>query len=276
MGPFIAIVSIAIVIVIIIVAVRSNDKADNNTHSTKSAPQDDSIETVVNLVRQVEKSRRIRIDNPESFLDFLPNWDSQEHNSTKQLERQNRAQSILSEMKSFQYERQTATFLSEKHDCIIETTLFGCQCDDFKYRAMPCKHMYALAMGLYQNDTNQTINCMEPLHELGVVKSKLLTATALKKKSIDRFIAFDTETTGVNSSLDRIVELGAVIFENGIIVDQFSSLVNPNMEIPPEATAVNHITPEMVATSTPLRFSIFPSKLKLVTISSPGSNDTLE
>ena len=52
----------------------------------------------------------------------------------------------------------------------------------------------------------------------------------------NRFIAFD-----VNASSDRIIELGAVIFENGIPMKAFSSLVNPGIAVP-AATAINHIT----------------------------------
>lgn len=61
----------------------------------------------------------------------------------------------------------------------------------------------------------------------------------------NRFIAFDVETTGLNASSDRIIELGAVIFENGIPMKAFSSLVNPGIAVP-AATAINHITNAMV------------------------------
>ena len=62
----------------------------------------------------------------------------------------------------------------------------------------------------------------------------------------NRFIAFDVETTGLNASSDRIIELGAVLFENGIPMKSFSSLVNPGIVVPAAATAINHITNAMV------------------------------
>lgn len=64
-----------------------------------------------------------------------------------------------------------------------------------------------------------------------------------------KFIAFDVETTGLSSSMgkDRIIEIGAVIFENGQPIREFSTLVNPGINIPPEATRVNNITNEMIA-----------------------------
>lgn len=62
-----------------------------------------------------------------------------------------------------------------------------------------------------------------------------------------RFIAIDTETTGLAPVYDNIVEIGAVLFEDGVPVKTFDSLVNPLREIPPEATEVNHITNEMIS-----------------------------
>ena len=37
-----------------------------------------------------------------------------------------------------------------------------------------------------------------------------------------RFIAFDVESTGLNTHTDRIVELGAVVFENGVVVGKIA------------------------------------------------------
>ncbi|MDO5558143.1 MAG: 3'-5' exonuclease [Oscillospiraceae bacterium] len=66
---------------------------------------------------------------------------------------------------------------------------------------------------------------------------------SLRKK----YIAFDVETTGLNSYSDRIIEIGAVLFENGQPVKKFSTLVNPNVKVNPAAAAVNHITDAMLA-----------------------------
>ena len=60
------------------------------------------------------------------------------------------------------------------------------------------------------------------------------------------FIAFDVETTGLNAFTDRIVEIGAVCFENGLPTRTFGTLVNPGVAIPPAATSVNHITNAML------------------------------
>jgi DNA polymerase-3 subunit epsilon len=61
------------------------------------------------------------------------------------------------------------------------------------------------------------------------------------------FIAFDLETTGIQPQTDSIVEVGAVRFSGTEPVEVYSTLINPGRSIPPEASAVNGITDEMVA-----------------------------
>ncbi len=59
-------------------------------------------------------------------------------------------------------------------------------------------------------------------------------------------IYYDTETTGVKSDKDRIIEIAAY---DPVQDRSFCCFINPNMPIPPEATAIHHITNEMVADS---------------------------
>jgi DNA polymerase-3 subunit epsilon len=61
-----------------------------------------------------------------------------------------------------------------------------------------------------------------------------------------RFIAFDLETTGTVAGVDKIVEIGAVRFVNGVIEGTFCTLIDPKMPIPSGASAVNGITDDMV------------------------------
>ncbi|MCB0364032.1 MAG: 3'-5' exonuclease [Bdellovibrionaceae bacterium] len=61
-----------------------------------------------------------------------------------------------------------------------------------------------------------------------------------------RFIAFDLETTGTLPGVDRIVEIGAVRFVDGNVDAVFSTLVDPRIPIPPDASRVNKITDDMV------------------------------
>ena len=46
------------------------------------------------------------------------------------------------------------------------------------------------------------------------------------------FVAFDFETTGLNSRADRIIEIGAVKFKDGHRLGEFVELVNPGVPHP--------------------------------------------
>jgi DNA polymerase-3 subunit epsilon len=57
----------------------------------------------------------------------------------------------------------------------------------------------------------------------------------------------DVETTGLESSTDRVIELGIVVGRRGAIVAQQNWLLNPGRPINPEASAVHGITDADVA-----------------------------
>ena len=61
------------------------------------------------------------------------------------------------------------------------------------------------------------------------------------------FVAFDIETTGLNQRLDRITEIGAVIFRDGEVLSLFNTFVNPGIPIPPDITELTGIHNEDVA-----------------------------
>ena len=66
-------------------------------------------------------------------------------------------------------------------------------------------------------------------------------------------IFFDLETTGVDITSDRIVEISLIkVMPNGEEIEK-TRRINPEMPIPAEATAVHHITDEMVATEPKFR-----------------------
>ncbi len=66
-------------------------------------------------------------------------------------------------------------------------------------------------------------------------------------------VFFDLETTGVDTSRDRIVEISTVkVFPNGE-KEVKTRRLNPEMHIPEEATAVHGITDEDVANEPPFR-----------------------
>lgn len=70
------------------------------------------------------------------------------------------------------------------------------------------------------------------------------------------FIVLDFETTGLDYMEDRIIEIAAIKYENGVETDKFVHLVNPLMPIPYAATRINHITNEMVSDADTERYLI--------------------
>lgn len=60
------------------------------------------------------------------------------------------------------------------------------------------------------------------------------------------FTSVDTETTGISPNHGRIMEIGAVKFDNKGIIDSWSSLFNPEMEIPQFIQDLTHINQQMV------------------------------
>lgn len=60
-------------------------------------------------------------------------------------------------------------------------------------------------------------------------------------------VVFDTETTGTKIDRDRIVQLGALVVKKGKILTKYDQLINPEMPIPPGASAVNRIYDKDVA-----------------------------
>lgn len=61
------------------------------------------------------------------------------------------------------------------------------------------------------------------------------------------YVAVDVETTGLNSDKDAIIEVAAITFQELDILDEFSSLVNPHREVPPEISDLTGITSDMVS-----------------------------
>ena len=72
-------------------------------------------------------------------------------------------------------------------------------------------------------------------------------------KKLDTFepdyVVFDLETTGISPSNDKIVEISAVKVKNHKVIDEFSTLVNPECHISEGASVVNGIYDDMVKDS---------------------------
>ncbi len=79
----------------------------------------------------------------------------------------------------------------------------------------------------------------------------------------EEFIVFDIETTGLSSKNDRITEIGAVKIKGNKIIDSFSSLINPEIDIPAKIIKLTGITDDMVKNK-PTIETILPEFLKFI------------
>ena len=73
-------------------------------------------------------------------------------------------------------------------------------------------------------------------------RSELLSALEL-----DRFIAFDFETTGLDVTNDRPIEVAANLFEGGKAATRFCTLINPQQPISSLIQDITGISNEMVS-----------------------------
>ena len=64
--------------------------------------------------------------------------------------------------------------------------------------------------------------------------------------SVNSYVLFDIETTGLSPETDAIIELSAIKVVEKEIVNEFSTLINPEIHIPYYASSINGITDDMV------------------------------
>lgn len=81
--------------------------------------------------------------------------------------------------------------------------------------------------------TEDTVELCEPDH----------SAIALEETE---YVVFDLETTGAKAPPCRITEIGAYRVKNFEVTDEFHTLVNPEMPIPPFITSLTGISDKMV------------------------------
>lgn len=65
------------------------------------------------------------------------------------------------------------------------------------------------------------------------------------KMMMNEYVALDLETTGLEAKKDRIIEIGAVKVKDGVVTEEYGTLINPRMEIPERITALTGISSEM-------------------------------
>ncbi len=100
--------------------------------------------------------------------------------------------------------------------------------------------------------------------EAYLVPDKTPSVSFPKGQSIDtEYCVLDIETTGLSFRTNKITELGAVIYKNGEVIEEFEHFVNPEMPIPEEVVEVTHITDEMVKDA-PTIEEILPKFLEFI------------
>lgn len=63
---------------------------------------------------------------------------------------------------------------------------------------------------------------------------------------MSRYVAVDLEMTGLCSSKDRIIEIGAAIVEDGKLCERFSTFVDPGRTVPAEVRKLTGICDQML------------------------------
>ena len=79
----------------------------------------------------------------------------------------------------------------------------------------------------------------------------------------DEFVAFDLETTGLDSRKDQIIEIGAVIMKNGVEVDRYQTFVDPKQKLSAITSELTGITDAMLK-GAPTIDQVLPEFLKFV------------
>jgi DNA polymerase III epsilon subunit len=121
---------------------------------------------------------------------------------------------------------------------------------------------------------------VNPARAEAVVQCSRLSQTAISHTALDGIlcgraslnlmsvpsnaVVFDLETTGLSPHNDAILEIGAIVIEDGLITDQvFHSLINPHRPIPWFVTKVHGIRNHMVSDAPDLE-TVLPAFLDFV------------
>ena len=80
---------------------------------------------------------------------------------------------------------------------------------------------------------------------------------------LDEYISFDLETTGLNPEKDKITEIAACRFVSGEFTEEFTTLINPEIPIPKNISALTGITNKMVENS-PIINDVLPDLIKFI------------
>lgn len=97
---------------------------------------------------------------------------------------------------------------------------------------------------------DKDINEQENKKQDNLIYKRNLTNRKNKYNYVNRklndYIVIDTETTGLSAQKDQIIEISALKVKDGLMMDNYTSLVNPGIEIPKSSMKIHGITNEMV------------------------------
>lgn len=99
---------------------------------------------------------------------------------------------------------------------------------------------------MHASDDGKKIKVIYGVEGYLIDDMKLITSGVTDETTSSPFVVFDIETTGFNKEKCKIIEIGAVKIENGVITDRFSEFINPGVHIPEEITELTSITDSMV------------------------------
>ena len=110
--------------------------------------------------------------------------------------------------------------------------------------------------GMHGSNNNERIKVLYGVEGYLIDDTKQIVYD-IENETIDSpFVVFDIETTGFSKTECKIIEIGAVKVENGVITDHWSTFVNPGVHIPREITELTSITDSMVADALPFEAQI--------------------
>ena len=85
----------------------------------------------------------------------------------------------------------------------------------------------------------------------------------MENNMYDTYVSIDLETTGLNPKRDRIIEIGAIRVEQGQIVEEFSTFVDPGRKLEDRITELTGIRDEDLKDA-PQLDEVFPKLLEFM------------